>query len=842
MKLLKIFFILLLITLSSNAQNNSLEHVSLQLQWKHQFEFAGFYAAKEKGFYKDVGLDVEFIEYDKSINITDEVIKGKAEYGLSYSSIIAEYIEGKPIVLLANFFKQSPLVLVTQKEIKTLADIKGKKVMGVSNSIDNITLLLMLNKFDIEFDDVINMPTTFNVDDFANKKIDAMSVFTTNELYALDKKGIEYNVFDPVVYGAKYYDVNLFTSKKEALKNPKRVQNFKNASIKGWEYALKHKEEIVDLILNKYNTQNKLRDELLFESKQIEQIMLPNVHAVGSVDVNRLQLIADNFIQSGFIKKQKQQNIKEFFFNNIYNFLELSEEEIKYLKNKEKIKMCIDPNWMPFEAIINGKHVGLSADFISLLKTNFQLPIELIHTDTWSESIENIKQKKCDLLSLAMQTEDRKKYLNFTSPYIETPLVIVSKKDKYTVVDMSFIENEKIAVVKDYAINEILKSKYPNLKIVEVKNIQQGLKKVHNNEVYGFADTLASINYYLQMTNDEKLGVNVYFNEKLSLSFGIRNDDIHLQSILEKVIDNIEENQKKQMLKRWLTNKPKDDFDYDLFLKILAFIFVVFILIVVRNYNIKKLNMSLKKRVEEELEKSRDKDKILYHQNKLASMGEMLENIAHQWRQPLSQINSSVLLIDNVLEENNFKNKEVEERLLEIESLTKYLSNTIDDFKDFFDKDKSKKTFFIKEMIQRSVHIVKGSLDKYSISITVDIDASIEYSSYENELQQVIVVILNNSKDALLNRNTYKPEINIILKKEDNFYLIKICDNAGGITRSIREKIFEPYYTTKHKSQGTGLGLYMSKKIVEESLKGELHVKNSEYGACFTIKLRGNDE
>nr|MDA3908382.1 histidine kinase [Sulfurimonas sp.] len=140
--------------------------------------------------------------------------------------------------------------------------------------------------------------------------------------------------------------------------------------------------------------------------------------------------------------------------------------------------------------------------------------------------------------------------------------------------------------------------------------------------------------------------------------------------------------------------------------------------------------------MEVELKKSTDKDKMLFHQNKLVAMGEMLENIAHQWRQPLSQINSSVLLIDDILCEKNFKNIDVEERLLEIESLTKYLSNTIDDFKDFFAHDKCKKDFLLREMVEKSIYIVKGSLKQNNIEVIVDIEEDFRYYGYESELQQ----------------------------------------------------------------------------------------------------------
>ena len=315
-----IFLLLYILISTLGASELKLDNIKLQLQWKHQFEFAGFYAAQEKGFYKDVGLDVEFIEYDNTTDITQEVLDNNAQYGVTYASIIAEYVSGKPIVLLANFFKQSPLVIVAQETIKTPRQLKNKTVMGVSNSIDNVILLTMLDKFGISYDDIKNVPSSFSIDEFVDKKVDAMSVFTTNEIFKLNEKGIKYNIFDPTVYGARYYDINLFTTKKEITENPIRAKNFREASIKGWEYALKHQDEIIDLILKKYNTQKKSKEAYQFEAKQIEQLMLPNLYKIGSIDKFRIQSMADIFIQSGLVKNIKnhtKKDLDKFIFSTI---------------------------------------------------------------------------------------------------------------------------------------------------------------------------------------------------------------------------------------------------------------------------------------------------------------------------------------------------------------------------------------------------------------------------------------------------------------------------------------------------------------------------------------------
>ncbi len=520
----------------------------------------------------------------------------------------------------------------------------------------------------------------------------------------------------------------------------------------------------------------------------------------------------------------------------------LSKNQLEYLKNKANLNICVNPNWMPIEAIVNNKYVGVGADFIKYFKEELGVNIRIVKTKTWSESIKSVQTGRCEALALVSSMNKRLKNFSFTSPYLQAPIVLVTKKNTQSIIDASFIKNKKIAIIKDYAIKNIIKNKYPNLEILEVNNMKEALEMLKNDEIFAFAENALTIQYYFDNNIDEKLKINTYLDEKLLLGFATNKNDEILHNILQKSIEKITDEQKQNIMKKWFSFKHEKEFDYSTFYKLIGLFLIIFIVILFRSHTVKKSNIELKKRVEEELQKSRDKDKILYHQNKLASMGEMLENIAHQWRQPLSQINSSVLLIDNALNEKNNLNPEIEERLLEIESLTKYLSNTIDDFKDFFDEDKDKKTFSLKTIIEKSVYIVKGGFTKHEIEIEVDVHNAFMCHSYENELQQVLVVILNNAKDALINRNSYQALISIYVKIEGDSYIVEICDNAGGISKDIRDKIFDPYFTTKHKSQGTGLGLYMAKKIIHESLDGELSVSNREFGTCFEIKIKAGVE
>lgn len=257
----------------------------------------------------------------------------------------------------------------------------------------------------------------------------------------------------------------------------------------------------------------------------------------------------------------------------------------------------------------------------------------------------------------------------------------------------------------------------------------------------------------------------------------------------------------------------------------------------VAKLQLENLNSSLEKRIEDEIKKNTKQQHMIMQQNKLAQMGEMIENIAHQWRQPLAQINSSIILIDAILEKHNFKDTLVENKLTEIESLTSYMSKTISDFKNFFNPNKKKTIFNVEEAIQKANDVLKGLINSHHIQIEINIEKDLKINSYLGELQQVILIIINNSIDAFIHMNIHFPKILINAYTDNESLVIHIEDNALGINSDLLDKIFEPYFTTKHKAQGTGLGLYIAKLVVENSLLGFLSVENKQNGACFTIKI-----
>lgn len=253
---------------------------------------------------------------------------------------------------------------------------------------------------------------------------------------------------------------------------------------------------------------------------------------------------------------------------------------------------------------------------------------------------------------------------------------------------------------------------------------------------------------------------------------------------------------------------------------------------------IEELNANLEKRVQEEVEKNKEKQMMLYEQSKSAQMSEMIINIAHNWRQPLSIITTAASGLKLQKEMDILTDDIYETSLENILLSSKYLSKTLDKFSSLVNEDMELKDFILQEKVDAALDLILPALKEKEIKLTrVYSDEKIKLHSMPNELSKVILNIVTNSKEALLNRKIKDPLIDLHIDKHDKTVLITIEDNAGGINDDIMPKIFDPYFTTKHQSVGTGMGLHISYVIVTKALNGKIYAKNSNNGVKFYIEI-----
>jgi PAS domain S-box-containing protein len=249
------------------------------------------------------------------------------------------------------------------------------------------------------------------------------------------------------------------------------------------------------------------------------------------------------------------------------------------------------------------------------------------------------------------------------------------------------------------------------------------------------------------------------------------------------------------------------------------------------------INKSLEQTVETEINKRLEAEQMALQQSKMALMGEMIGAIAHQWRQPLNALGLTIQDIKEAYKYGELDEKYIDNAISISMDRVQFMSKTIDDFRNFFSPTKSKKEFYLEDAIKATVNIVSAQLSDSNISLEYDIDGKTLFNGYQGELQQVLLNIISNAKDAMEHNKSLIKRIHISVINTQQNSFITIEDSGGGIPIHIMDRICEPYFTTKEQGKGTGVGLYMSKQIVERHMNGELIFENSNYGAKFTIKL-----
>ena len=285
-----VFITLLVFGQTGNAL--SAEKVVLRLNWYHQFQFAGYYAAKEKGFYAEEDLDVDILEHDPAESPIDSILRGNADFGVSDTNLILHRLRGEPVVVLAAIFQHSPLVLLTRAEdnIHDPEDLRGKRVMRQRN-VNDAAITALFQQEGIVDSDIIHLPQNFRDDALLDGKTDAVAAYQTIHPFYYENRDVSLRILNPLNYGIDFYGDMLFTSAAMMRDRPNIAQRFRRASIRGWKYALENPAKVIDWLIKQYDTRNS-RDHLQFEARITRRMILPKLIEVGHMNRERFNEIA----------------------------------------------------------------------------------------------------------------------------------------------------------------------------------------------------------------------------------------------------------------------------------------------------------------------------------------------------------------------------------------------------------------------------------------------------------------------------------------------------------------------------------------------------------------------
>lgn len=556
MKIKLLLLLLLFSTLFSAFAQKPLESISLQLKWKHGYQFAGYYAAQEKGFYADEGLDVKFLESNASRkHYIGVVTSGEAEYGVADTNIILTRKKGKPVVWLSQIFQHSPLVLMTLKKsgIVSPYEMAGKTAMYDILERGSSQIHLMIRSvLGDQADNIIFKGAPLNYNELTDENVDIISGYLTDQPYYYKSKGYEINIIDPRSYGIDFYGDNLFTTEKEINEHPERVNKMIRASLKGWEYALEHPEEIIKIILKKYNSQNKTLEHLRYEAKTTRQMIIPDLVPLGNIDEGRLNLIMHAYQRLGLVDEPEVP--QGLIYDRNKTTLKLSHEEKNWLRNNDKIRLAITVGNPPAVMLdSDGKIVGIIPEYIQHISWLIGKEIELVTYDHQKEGLEEIySDTSINGTALLFENDSNRKLYHLTPPFFESTISIYTNKKNSGIIQHPVdLRNKKVAVLKNHDTAIAYVNKIENIELVFVESPEKQLELLQSEKVDAAIGYL-TYNYLINKSLFTNIVLAFTFDKPLDIVMGIKRDNVVLRNIIDKAIANIDESVKQRILYKWL--------------------------------------------------------------------------------------------------------------------------------------------------------------------------------------------------------------------------------------------------------------------------------------------------
>ncbi len=499
-------------------------------------------------------------------------------------------------------------------------------------------------------------------------------------------------------------------------------------------------------------------------------------------------------------------------------------DEQQWMREHPVITYVGDPSWLPYEGYNKqGEYIGIVPDLLNMDSNNTPITFKHINTTTWDESLEKVANGDVMMISQSRYSNQNTD-LNFTDVYLSTPIVVVMQQGERYVSSLHQITKKKIGLIDNQTTTPVLERRYPRITFKHYSSLDKGLEDVATGKIDAFLCSLPRAGYEIamkQLTNLRIVGKSDVNNE---LGFGIHPQYPLLVSIMNKMIADTPESDIQTTLSKWTRQKYVEKPDYTAFYIALG----VFALIaVISLFFYRKVRLETLARLDAQA-------KMLEQQSKMAAMGEMLDAVAHQWKQPLNALTMYADLLHSDFEEGNVDKVYIDEMLEGVHVQIDHMTTTLGEFRNFFRPNAAITAFNLGKIVQSVLFLVNDEFIKNNITVDVEIDKDILLEGNENEFKHLILNIINNAKDAFNEKGLNERHIVIEALQDTETIILTIKDNAGGIPVDVIDHIFEANVTTKAPGKGTGIGLYMSIQIVEK-MNGTITVANAEEGACFTI-------
>lgn len=827
---------------------NPLTPITLQLKWHHQFQFAGYYAAIEKGFYRDEGLQVTLKEGVANLDVSGEVLSGNAQFGISNPTLLIERHQGKPVVVLAAIFQHSPLAIfaLTSSGIRSPHDMIGRRVTIRPRLSPE--LMAMFKKEGVDFDKIIALPTTFqDTESLSAGNIDAISGYITDVPCLLEQKGVAFNTIDPQTYGIDFYGDCLFTSEREVRNHPEQVEAFLAASLKGWDYAMSHQQEIAELILRKYRSKLTM-EQLLFEAQAMTPLILPDLIQIGHMNSGRWKHIAAVYVETGMLLPN--YSLKGFLYTppithgglsrTIYVLLfimvalalgiilmmlinrhlqRLVDRRTAELKaTTERLRNSEERFRRIFETIPDG-YVLSSIDGEVLLAN--PAAARILHCAS-VEALTGLNVQSAFYLS----PTDRATFLALLEqkPLLKDYELTVKGKDNAIITLELSAQLLRDAAGKPFAL-ETFFSDVTQRRKVEQERIRLMTAIEQAAEVVMITDPSGIIQY----TNPAFEHTTGYTREEgIGKNPRLLKSNVHGHEFYQALWSTLHRG---EIWKGRFVNKRKDGSLYDAESTITP----------VRNASGSIANYVA---VTRDITQDLKLEQQLRQAQKMDAIGTLAGGIAHDF----NNILSAVIGYTELSMDDSTSRRTVRDNLEQVLKAANRAKDLVRQILAFSQKiEEGKKSVALAPLVKEALELLRASIPS-----TIEIKSILKSDAFilgvSSQIHQVIVNLCTNAAYAMKDKGgVLIIELDTVNLDEQShrpaelepgkYALLSIRDTGSGIAPEILDMIFDPFFTTKAPGEGTGLGLSIVHGIVTGHGGAIKVVSELKRGTIFDIYL-----